>query len=123
MSGVSLDDQIDEVRGLMADRLRVRGKTLEIQVHKAGRLLPKRVRREAIYLAQAATVVQHPKLSMMVDTAKANTAHAQLVDFLKSVDPLDRAKGKFLGWLASISVGVIVIFVVVVWILVERGIV
>ncbi len=107
----------------METQLRVRGKTLDQQVRKAGRLLPRAEQREAIYLAQAATVMAHPKLSRMVDTSKATKAHARLTQFLKSVDPKDRARGKFLGWLGSLAFGLIVVFVLVVVVLVQRGIV
>jgi hypothetical protein len=70
--------QVDEVRKLMETRLRVRGKTLDQQVRKAGRLLPRAERREATYLAQAATVLDHPKLSRMVDPMKVAAAHGRL---------------------------------------------
>lgn len=123
MSADTLQSQVDEVRDLMETRLRVRGKTLGQQVHKAGRLLPRAQRREAVYLAQAATVMAHPKLSRMVDANKADKAHARLTQFLKSVDPKDRARGKFLGWLGSLAFGIIVVFVLVDVVLVQRGIV
>ena len=101
----------------------MRGKTLDQQVRKAGRLLPRAERREAIYLAQAATVMQHPKLSRMVDQSKAAQAHARVTRFLNTVDPKDRAKGKLLGWLGSLAFGFIVLFMLVIVILVQRGIV
>jgi len=123
MSGELLQTQIDEIRHLMETRLRIRGKTLEQQVRKAGRLLPRAERREAVYLAQAATVMQHPKLSRMVDSAKATKAHARVAQFLKTIDPKDRAKGRLLAWLGSISFTGIVLFIGVVWVLVARGLV
>jgi len=123
MTATTLQSQVDEVRNLMETRLRVRGKTLGQQVRKAGRLLPRAERREAVYLAQAATVMAHPKLSRMVDAGKAAKAHARLTQFLKSVDPKDRARGRLLGWLGSLAFGLIVVFVLVVVVLVQRGIV
>ena len=123
MTGNLLETQVDEIRKLMETQLRVRGKTLDLQVHKAGRLLSRNLRRDATYLAQAATVMHHPKLSRMVDEAKATLAHARLKDFLVTVDPKDRAKGKLLGWLGSMAFAFIVIFVLVVTVLVQRGIV
>ena len=123
MSANTLQTQVDEVRNLMETQLRVRGKTLGQQVRRAGRLLPRAEQREAMYLAQAATVLAHPKLSRMVDESKAAKAHARLTQFLRSVDPKDRARGKFLGWLWSLAFGLIVVFVLVVIVLVQRGIV
>ena len=123
MLGEQINTQVDDVRQMMAQRLRVRGKTLDAQVRKAGRLLPKPVRRDANYLAQAATVMDHPKLSRMVDAAKASSAHARITEFLAGVDPKDRARGKLLNWLGSLAFGFIVLTIVIVTVLVKRGLV
>ena len=119
----TLQKQVSDVRDMLATRLRVRGKTLDAQVRKAGRLLPRSVRRDAAYLAQAATVMDHPKLARMVDAGKASSAHARITAFLATIDPADRAKGKLLNFLASISFIAIVIFVVGVTVLVKRGLI
>tara|TARA_R110002167_G_scaffold362650_1_gene582015 strand:- start:13447 stop:13818 length:372 start_codon:yes stop_codon:yes gene_type:complete len=123
MSGDMLQTQVDEIRQLMETHLRIRGKTLEQQVRKAGRLLPRALRRDATYLAQAATVMQHPKLARMVDRVKATSAHARLAQFLKSVDPKDRAKGRLLAWLGSLAFAFLVGVIITVVVLVQRGIV
>ncbi len=123
MSGNTLQSQVNEIRSLMETRLRVRGKTLEAQVRKAGRLLPRGLRRDATYLAQAATVMKHPKLVRMVDETTAAHAHGRLLHFLMAVDPKDRAKGRILNWLGSIAFIAIVIFIAVIFVLVQRGIV
>ena len=81
MSNELLQTQVDEIRDLMATRLRVRGRTLARQVQKAGRLLPKAERRGAVYLAQAETIMAHPKLSRMVDVTKATKDYARLAEF------------------------------------------
>lgn len=123
MAGDLLNTQVDEIRKLLESQLRIRAKTLDLQVRKAGRLLPRNLRRDATYLAQAATVMHHPKLSRMIDETKAQQAHARLKNFLVGVDPKDRARGKLLGWLGSIAFMLIVVFVVAVAVLVKRGIV
>ena len=123
MTGDSLIDQIDDLRDMMARRLRVRGRTFEAQVRKAGRSLPKAVRRDAVYLAQAEQLAQHPKLSMMVDAEKAAKAHSNVSTFLNGIDPRDRAKGRILNWLGSIAFVLIVAFVLAIWIMVDRGVI
>tara|TARA_R110002051_G_scaffold36609_5_gene79311 strand:+ start:3876 stop:4247 length:372 start_codon:yes stop_codon:yes gene_type:complete len=123
MSGDLLQNQVDEIRKLMETRLRIRGKTLDQQVRKAGRLLPRALRRDATYLAHAATVMQHPKLARMVDGVKATSAHARLALYLTSVDPKDRARGKLLAWLGSLAFGFLVVVIMTVVVLVQRGIV
>lgn len=123
MSGDVLNTQIAEVQQLMAERLRIRGKTLDQQVRKAGRLLPRAVRREATYLAQAQGLTNHPKLSMMIDAGKATAAHARTVEFLRGVDPKGRLKDRVISALGAISLGLIVLFVAVIWFLWNRGII
>ncbi len=123
MTGDLLDNQVAEVRKLMETRLRVRGKTLDLQVRKAGRRLPRNLRRDATYLAQAATVMHHPKLNRMIDADKATKAHGRLTSYLAGVNPADRVKGMFLAWLGSLAFAFIVVFIIVVTVLVQRGIV
>ncbi|WP_458791080.1 hypothetical protein [Yoonia sp. MH D7] len=107
----------------MEMRLRVRGKTLDAQVRKAGRLLPRSMRRDATYLAQAATVMNHPKLVRMVDKTKAKQAHGRLLRFLLATDPKDRAKGMLLNLLGSMAFIAIVVFIAVVFVMVQREII
>jgi hypothetical protein len=121
MSKDLLQTQVKEVEGLMTTQMRVRGKTLETQLRKAGRRLPKRLRREGAYLAQAATLAQNPKLVRMVDAERATKAHRLLVEHLKTLDPADALKGRILALLGSISAVLILVFVEVVYVLLQRG--
>ena len=79
------------------------------------------IRREGAYLAQAATLAQNPKLVRMVDAERATKAHRLLVEHLKTLDPADALKGRILALLGSISAVLILVFVVVVYVLVQRG--
>ncbi|PHQ81095.1 MAG: hypothetical protein COB65_10520 [Thalassobium sp.] len=119
----TLHKLVEEIRTLMRDRLRVRGRDLGRQVHKAGRLLPKRQRRDGAFLAQAAVLAQNPKLARMVDEDRVRRAHDDMVAFLKTVDPKDRAKGRLLGFLGVIAFNLLLIFAVGVWYLWARGLV
>jgi hypothetical protein len=123
MLNESLQSQIKEVSSLMTVQMRVRGKTLERQLRKAGRRLPKRLRREAGYLIEAAKLSANPKLVRMVDTDRTDKAHKLLVEHLKSLDPADALKGRILGMLGTASAVLILVFVVVVYVLVQRGLV
>ncbi|MFT5743665.1 MAG: hypothetical protein ACI86S_001738 [Paracoccaceae bacterium] len=118
-----LHKQIEEIRGLMADRLRVRGRDLEHQVRKAGRLLPRHLRRDGAFLAQAQVMSQNPKLVRLVDRPRVDRAHADMVIFLKTVDAKDRAKAKLLGILGAVAFNLLVVFIAVVWYLWWRGLV
>ena len=87
-----LRKEMDELQTLMTERLRVRGRTFERQLRKAGRLLPRKVRSEAAFLLQARTLMQNPKLARMVDQDRVAKAHQFVAEYLQSVDPVARRK-------------------------------
>lgn len=109
MIGGQVDIYAEEVRSLIEERLRVKAKTLEKALSKAGRLLPKWAQREGRYLSQAAHLMGHPKLRLMIDEAKVKKAHKLLVGHLKTIDPAERRKTRVLGTLGVISFNLILV--------------
>lgn len=105
----ALTQQIEEVRRLMAERLRLRGATLEDQVRRARNLLPRALIREARYLAQAETLMRNPKLARMVDAEKTRDAHDRLAAHLMTVDPKERRKDRVLGILGGLAFNLLLI--------------
>jgi hypothetical protein len=118
-----LQNQVDELRGLLDSQLRVRGRTLEAQVRKAGRRLPRRIRRDAHTVINATALMENPKLARMVDQEQVRTAAQNVIVHLQSIDPMDRFKGRVLGMLGAISAVLILTFVLVVYVSVKRGLV
>jgi len=102
-----IDSQISEIRTLLRDNLSIRGKDLPTQLRKAGRLLPRRVRKDAKTLVEARGIIQNPKLARMVDQDKLNTAHRSVVDYLGTIDPSERRKDRILGFLGVIAFNVL----------------
>lgn len=123
MDVAKIETQIREISDLLGDKLGVKGKTLETQSRRIGRLLPKKLRRDVTYLAQAQVLSQNPKLLRMVDELKVRQAHRVLVDYLQTIDPADRRKGALLSALGIVVFNLLVVFVVLVAVLRWRGIV
>ena len=121
MSGDILSNHVDEVRGLLQQRLHIKGRSLSHQVGKLGRRVPKRVRRDAEFLVRAETMTQHPKLAQMVDAKQLERSKTNLVTHLKSIDPKEVAKDKLLWVLAKVSFFVIAVFIAAVWFVWDRG--
>lgn len=117
----TLQQMVDEVRAAMETQLRVRGKSLDAQIRKAGRLLPRRVRHDATYLAQGATLAENPKLSKMIDMAKAQKAHRSVLAYLDSVDIGAQRRDAALNLVASIAFALLVTGVLLVFVLWARG--
>lgn len=119
----ALDPVVDEIRGLLAERLRVRGKTFEAQLRKARRLLPRAVRREATFLEQSSKLIGNPKLARMVDMDHVARARRVVVDHLRQIDPSRRRRDALLNWAAFVGLVVLVAGGGVIWALWVRGLV
>lgn len=118
---MTMQQMVDEVRAAMKDRLRVRGRSLDAQIRKAGRRLPRRIRHDATYLAQSVALVQNPKLARMVDMAKARQAHRNVMSHLESVDLAAQRRDAMLNLVASIAFALLVTVVLLVFVLWQRG--
>jgi len=110
-----------EVADMMKERLGIRGKDLVTKLRHTGRMMPKRIKLEARFLAEATMLAKNPKLSRMVNRERVETAHKTCMAFLESVDVADRRKGVVLGILGSLALVFLVVTVLVVGVLKWRG--
>jgi len=118
---MDIETKAENLRALIEDRLRIKGRTLSHAIRKAGRLLPKWARTEARYVVQAAEMMRHPKLRLTVDEARVAKAHDDLVAHLNSIDPVERRKTQTLRILGTISFNLILIATAFIIYLVWRG--
>ncbi|MFT6074832.1 MAG: hypothetical protein ACJAZ1_001754 [Yoonia sp.] len=112
---------VDEVRAGLADKLRVRGRSLAVQVRKAGRRLPRAVRRDVVYLVQTIGLADNPKLARMIDMRRAQAAHRNILMYLETVDIAAERRGIALQIIASIALAILVTGVLLLFVLVQRG--
>lgn len=119
--GMSLQEMAEDVRAGLESKLRVRGRSLQAQIRRAGRLLPRYVRRDATYLAQGAELATNPKLAKMVDIAKARQAHRKVLAYLDTVDIAVQRRDAALQLAASIAFALLVTSGLVVFVLWQRG--
>lgn len=113
--------QIAEVSTLLSERLKVHGATLDRQVKKAGRMLPRKIRAEATYLAHAASLAENPKLMRMIDLPKVDRAHLTVTTWLNTIDPSERLWTRALNILAIIMFNILLLGGVVIWWLWYQG--
>ena len=123
MTPQDLSSQITEIRSLFETQLRIRGRTLDQQIKRAGRLLPRKVRADAKFLAQANLLMQNPKLARMINSDRVAQAHLTVTTYLHSVDPKDRLKGRMLNVAGVIAFNGLLAAGLLIAILVWRGIV
>jgi hypothetical protein len=121
MSVTTVQQMADRVAGLMEERLRVRGKTLADKLRRGGRLLPRKVRREAEYLAEVAHLAQHPKVQTMLDDARIAAAYDICIRHLREVGAKERMIAMVLGITGSVAFGLLVLAGLFIAVLVWRG--
>lgn len=95
--------EIEELRELMVRKLGVRAKSFPAALSRAGRRLPRAIRREGQVLAQAIPLSDHPKLARTLDTDRLGRAAVAMREYLDGIDLADRRWGVFLGILGSIA--------------------
>lgn len=110
-----------ETSALMGERLGLRGATLAQRVARAGRMLPRRIRRDARYLAEAEGMASHPRLARLVDPDRFDAAQGALAAYLTTIDPSERRMTRIIGITAVIVFDLLVIALLVVVVLRWRG--
>ena len=110
-----------EIHTLIEQRLRIKGASLTQQIHKTGRRLPRKVKRDANIVAQAAMMAGHPKLVRQIDHVAVANAGSAVVAHLEAINPTEVLKDRILWTLGKISAVVIIVFVAVVWVAHSRG--
>jgi hypothetical protein len=115
--------QVEDISALLTKKLGLRARTFQAQVHKARRLLPRALRRDLIYLAQAESLADNPKLHRMIDMPRLDAAHRNALAYLDRIDIKQRRWSAALGVAASIAFGLLITAVLVIVMLVQRGLV
>lgn len=99
-----VEDLAVEIDEMLAERLRVRGRSLSARVRRAGRMLPKPVRRAAAELIEAQQMAQNPHLATKLDGDAVGRAYETCRRHLSQVDPLaarSRARYNFASLVAA----------------------
>ena len=121
MAADTLSRKTARIRTLLDARLGLHAATLEGQVAKVGRSLPRGVIRDLRMVVRADVAQGHPRLARMVDTRPVALAADRVEAHLKTIDPGERRKTLILRKLAKWSALAIAIFVAVVWTLRAQG--
>ncbi|WP_134678743.1 hypothetical protein [Paracoccus ravus] len=117
----------DEVASLMAARFGGvrRGHRVDLgeMLKRRGGALPRKLRREAQFMARADLMAGHPKLARQVDFQKFDTAYRALTGYLQPLGRAGRIGGGLLGVAASIVFGLMILGLIALWIVTARGLV
>ncbi len=120
---MDLETRAAHLAQLMEERLSLRGRGFANKLARAGRRLPRRLRREGAVIAEALAVQAHPKLARRLDQARFQRAADQLERYLRGIDPAERRKGLFLNWLAGVAFSLLLVLVILIAVLRARGLI
>lgn len=123
MSGITVQQMAARVADLMEDRLRVRGKGLAAKLRRGGRLLPRKVRTQAAYLAAAAEKSTVPKLQLQLDHQRIAAAYDACLRHLSPIGAGDRRAAYLFHLVLSLALAVFVAGAIVVAVMVWRGLI
>lgn len=121
MSVVTVQQMADRVSELLAQKLHVKGDTLEARLKKAGRRLPRKMREAGAVLVQATQMVRNPKLMHLVDDETVALAYDSLLRHLNTVNPNEARTTLLVGIAAHIAFSLLVVAVLVIVTLYWRG--
>ncbi|MCB1358738.1 MAG: hypothetical protein KDK53_20335 [Maritimibacter sp.] len=120
---MDLDERLDKIAALMEERLGIRGDGFEAKFARAGRLLPRRLRREGAVLVEARALAEHPKLARQVDARRLRRAARVFERYLTRVDGADRRLTRWINWGAGIALSLLVVFGLAVAAMAWRGLI
>lgn len=113
MTEPDLPKILDELADLLRHRLQIRGPGFAVKLRRAGRLLPRQVRRSGKELNEMARLWDNPKLRRRVDPL-ALAQHAKVVrDHLTSIDRADLRRGYWLGVATPLAFNLLLLFLLV----------
>lgn len=123
MADVTVQQMAARVAQLMEDRLNVRGTTLPEKLRRGGRRLPRGVRTQAAYLAEAAEKAQIPKLQLQLDHKRIASAYDRCVKHLRPIGMGARRRAYAMSVLSSAGLAVFATGALFLAFLVWRGLV
>lgn len=116
-------DRLSQIHVLLGEKLGLAGPDLRGQVRRAGRRLPRRVRRDAEVLVRAETMARHPRFARLVDPREVARAERRLSHHLRSIDVAAQRRNRRLNRLATAGFYLLATFALVVTLLWWRGLV
>ncbi len=110
-----------ELSELLGDRLGVGGTTLARRLDRAGRLLPRFVRRAGRDLVDAQARMANPKLMKQIDAAALRKSHHICRSYLLGIDRERLRANRLADLWGSIGLNILFVLILLITVLVWRG--
>jgi len=107
-----------KLRGLLQQKLDVRGRDLKQSLRRAGRRLPRGVRKSGAELMRAEMLAHNPKTARQVDEVQVTAAYDHMSGYLEQLNVAEMRKGRILSLTGAIVANlllVVAMFIVWLW--------
>ncbi|WP_322866654.1 hypothetical protein U5922_010960 [Aquicoccus sp. G2-2] len=113
----------DELAGKLGEKLGAKRGDFPARLAKAGRRLPRVVRRDAKVIDAALELGAHPKLRRRINQGEAQAAHRRIAAHLDRIDPKARRINFLLGMLGGLAFNLLLFAGLVLGVLKWRGVI
>lgn len=117
MSATTIQQMADRVAQLMEERRRLKGNGLADKLRRGGRSLPKRLRTNAAFLAEAEALARNPRLAVQIDPSRVAEAYDQCLSQLGGGARKDGWVTWAVNRLASVALSLLLLAALIVLIL------
>lgn len=117
MYDTSLRSVTAEIEALLEQKFGAKGRNLNEKIRSAGRRLPRSIRRELDYLAQAEARYDNPKRGGEYEADRVVRAYQHSVDYLEKIDVRARRRYGLAAWFAGNVVNIVILSGVTIYIL------
>ena len=108
MTPDQVPDYANKISALLTERFAVKGASLDQQLRRAGRRLPRAVKRDLRRIVEANALIGHPKLARTLDMRQVGRACDNVLQFLRSRNPVAERREKW-GERLGIASGFVVV--------------
>lgn len=109
----ALDQIVDDLRLKIEAKMRIRSADLDQQLRKAGRSLPRNIRKDAQAVAQAHLFLRSPRMSRRVDVDQAIAAQGRVMTYLDTLNPRDAMQSRWVYWGGGLVLNLILLAILV----------
>lgn len=120
---MNIEERLAQLATLMEERLGIGGAGFETKLARAGRKLPRRLKREGLALIQARDRARHPKLGRQIDQRRIEQAARAFERHLIGLDYAEQRMTFWIYWLAGNALNILIVMALAVAFVVWRGLV
>ncbi len=120
---IAIDQIANNVSVALERYLGVKGRSLLLQLRRAGRRLPADIRADIELIVEAQAFYLSPKMIHRINLPRLEAAERRVLAYLRHLDPVTARRSMMLAMVMSIAVNVLLVSGVLLAILIWQGVI